>query len=84
MGGYVCLPGGVMAGLLWKPLVLVNADAGLLLSNKALLPFAKKLACGFDGDAARNGKALVTGNPVRGEIESIAAPAGALPAAAVR
>ena len=75
MGGYVCLPGGVMAGLLWKPLVLVNADAGLLLSNKALLPFAKKLACGFDGDAARNGKALVTGNPVRGEIESIAAPA---------
>ncbi|OQS39103.1 undecaprenyldiphospho-muramoylpentapeptide beta-N-acetylglucosaminyltransferase [Chromobacterium haemolyticum] len=75
MGGYVCLPGGVMAGLLWKPLVLVNADAGLLLSNKALLPFAKKLVCGFDGDAARNGKALVTGNPVRGEIESIAPPA---------
>ncbi|WP_434631105.1 undecaprenyldiphospho-muramoylpentapeptide beta-N-acetylglucosaminyltransferase [Chromobacterium sp. CV08] len=75
MGGYVCLPGGVMAGLLWKPLVLVNADASLLLSNKALLPFAKKLACGFDGDAASAAKALVTGNPVRGEIEGMAPPA---------
>ncbi|POA96989.1 undecaprenyldiphospho-muramoylpentapeptide beta-N-acetylglucosaminyltransferase [Chromobacterium sinusclupearum] len=75
MGGYVCLPGGVMTGLLWKPLVLVNADASLLLSNRALLPFAKKLVCGFDGSAARDAKALVTGNPVRREIEAIAAPA---------
>ncbi|POZ63164.1 undecaprenyldiphospho-muramoylpentapeptide beta-N-acetylglucosaminyltransferase [Chromobacterium alticapitis] len=75
MGGYVCLPGGVMAGLLWKPLALVNADASLLLSNQALLPFAKKLVCGFDGSAAKEAKALVTGNPVRREIEDIAAPA---------
>jgi cell division protein FtsW len=34
MGGYVCFPGGLMASLLNKPLVLVNADAALLLSNK--------------------------------------------------
>mgnify|MGYP000721081787 CR=1 FL=1 len=33
MGGYVCFPGGVMASLLGKPLLLVNADAALLLSN---------------------------------------------------
>ncbi|OHX13533.1 undecaprenyldiphospho-muramoylpentapeptide beta-N-acetylglucosaminyltransferase [Chromobacterium sphagni] len=76
MGGYVCLPGGLAAALLWKPLVLVNADASLLLSNKALLPFAKKLVCGFDGSAAKQAKALVTGNPVRREIERIADPAG--------
>lgn len=76
MGGYVCLPGGVMSGLLWKPLVLVNADASLLLSNKALLPFASKLVCGFDGSAAKSSaKALVTGNPVRQEIETLPAPA---------
>ena len=37
MGGYVCFPGGLMASLLGKPLLLVNADAALLLSNKALL-----------------------------------------------
>ena len=34
MGGYVCFPGGLMASLLGKPLVLVNADASLLMSNK--------------------------------------------------
>ena len=52
MGGYVCFPGGLMAALLGKPLVLVNADAALLLSNKALLPVADRVAFGFDGDAA--------------------------------
>ena len=37
MGGYVCFPGGMMASLLGRPLVLVNADASLLLSNRALM-----------------------------------------------
>ena len=36
MGGYVCFPGGWMAWLHRKPLLLVNADATLLLSNRAL------------------------------------------------
>ena len=74
MGGYICIPGGLMAGLLWKPLVLLNADAGLLLSNKILLPFATRLACGFDGTAARNSKALITGNPICAALENIAEP----------
>ena len=75
MGGYVCFPGGLMASLLGKPLLLVNADAALLLSNKALLPVADRVAFGFDGaDAARIKRAVVTGNPVRAEIEAIAAP----------
>jgi UDP-N-acetylglucosamine--N-acetylmuramyl-(pentapeptide) pyrophosphoryl-undecaprenol N-acetylglucosamine transferase len=75
MGGYVCFPGGLMAALLRKPLVLVNADAALLLSNKSLLPFADRIAFGFDGDAARRTKhAVVTGNPVRAEIEALAPP----------
>jgi UDP-N-acetylglucosamine--N-acetylmuramyl-(pentapeptide) pyrophosphoryl-undecaprenol N-acetylglucosamine transferase len=75
MGGYVCFPGGLMARLLGKPLLLVNADAALLLSNKALLPFADCVAFGFDGPAARIKNGLVTGNPVRAEIEAIPAPA---------
>jgi UDP-N-acetylglucosamine--N-acetylmuramyl-(pentapeptide) pyrophosphoryl-undecaprenol N-acetylglucosamine transferase len=75
MGGYVCFPGGLMASLLGKPLVLVNADAGLLLSNKALLPVADRVAFGFDGPAAAKVKqGLVTGNPVRQEIENMAPP----------
>jgi UDP-N-acetylglucosamine--N-acetylmuramyl-(pentapeptide) pyrophosphoryl-undecaprenol N-acetylglucosamine transferase len=76
MGGYVCFPGGLMAALLGRPLVLVNADAALLLSNKALLPVADRIAFGFDGVASRGMKrAVVTGNPVRAEIEALPAPA---------
>jgi len=76
MGGYVCFPGGLMASLLNRPLVLVNADASLLLSNKALLPVADAVAFGFDGAAAQKVRhAVVTGNPVRAEIENLAPPA---------
>ena len=76
MGGYVCFPGGMMASLLNKPLMLVNADAALLLSNKSLLPVADRVAFGFDGEtAAKTRNAIVTGNPVRAEIEAIAPPA---------
>jgi UDP-N-acetylglucosamine--N-acetylmuramyl-(pentapeptide) pyrophosphoryl-undecaprenol N-acetylglucosamine transferase len=75
MGGYVCFPGGLSAAVLRKPLVLVNADASLLMSNKALLPFADRVAFGFDGAAARSTKrAVVTGNPVRAEIEALPSP----------
>ena len=75
MGGYVCFPGGLMASLLGRPLVLVNADASLLMSNKALLPVADVIAFGFEGEAARRTKhAVVTGNPVRAEIEALPAP----------
>ncbi len=75
MGGYVCFPGGLMASVLNKPLLLVNADAALLMSNKWLLPVADRVAFGFDGAAARSTKnAVVTGNPVRAEIEALAAP----------
>jgi UDP-N-acetylglucosamine--N-acetylmuramyl-(pentapeptide) pyrophosphoryl-undecaprenol N-acetylglucosamine transferase len=76
MGGYVCFPGGLMASWLNKPLLLVNADAALLLSNKSLLPVADRVAFGFDGAAAAQTKnAVVTGNPVRAEIEAVAHPA---------
>jgi UDP-N-acetylglucosamine--N-acetylmuramyl-(pentapeptide) pyrophosphoryl-undecaprenol N-acetylglucosamine transferase len=77
MGGYVCFPGGWMAWLQRRPLLLVNADASLLLSNQALRRAARKIAFGFDGASARalGPKAIVTGNPVRARIEAIAAPA---------
>ena len=76
MGGYVCFPGGWMAKWLGKPLLLVNADASLLLSNKALMPAARRIAFGFAGPAATiaGAKAIVTGNPVRTEIEELPDP----------
>ena len=78
MGGYVCFPGGWASRLLGRPLMLMNADAGLLLSNRALLPAARRVAFGFEGEATRaaGAKAVVTGNPVRQEIEAIVAPIG--------
>ncbi|SFU29140.1 undecaprenyldiphospho-muramoylpentapeptide beta-N-acetylglucosaminyltransferase [Pseudoduganella namucuonensis] len=76
MGGYVTVPGGLMSRLRGVPLVLVNADAALLLSNKTLAPVAKRVCFGFPADfGSAAGKATVTGNPVRQEILDMAAPA---------
>jgi len=75
MGGYLCCPAGLMASWLNKPLMLVNADAALLMSNRALLPVADAVAFGFEGAAAQGVKqSVVTGNPVRSEIEAIEVP----------
>jgi len=75
-GGYVAVPAGLAAGSLGVPLVLMNADAESLLSTRLLTPLAAGVLCGFDGDAAASAgdKGLVTGNPVRAEIASIASP----------
>jgi UDP-N-acetylglucosamine--N-acetylmuramyl-(pentapeptide) pyrophosphoryl-undecaprenol N-acetylglucosamine transferase len=75
MGGYVTVPGGMMARLRRIPLALVNADAALLLSNKTLTPLAQRVLFGFPADFGRAaGKASVTGNPVRKEILEVAPP----------
>jgi UDP-N-acetylglucosamine--N-acetylmuramyl-(pentapeptide) pyrophosphoryl-undecaprenol N-acetylglucosamine transferase len=78
MGGYVTVPGGWAARLRQLPLVVVNADAALLMSNRALASSATRILFGFDGGQAALGKlqerALVTGNPVRAEIAAIPSP----------
>jgi UDP-N-acetylglucosamine--N-acetylmuramyl-(pentapeptide) pyrophosphoryl-undecaprenol N-acetylglucosamine transferase len=75
MGGYVTVPGGMMARMKGIPLALVNADAALLLSNKTLAPLAQRVLFGFPADFGKAaGKAVVTGNPVRKEILEMPAP----------
>lgn len=76
-GGYVAVPAGLAASSLGKPLTLLNADAGPLLSLRLLRAQAAAVFCGFDGEAAKlaGARGLVTGNPVRPEIANIAAPA---------
>ena len=75
MGGYVTVPGGLMAKLCGVPLALVNADAALLMSNKVLLPFAKKILFGFATKNSKSDKRIqVTGNPVRREISALPQP----------
>lgn len=76
MGGYVTVPGGFMAKLRGIPLVLINADAALMLSNKTLASSAQRVLFGFPADfGAAADKAIVTGNPVRAEIATLPAPA---------
>ena len=77
MGGYGTVPGGMMASLRDVPLIIHNADATLLLSNRLLAPIADCLTFGFASIAAQKYgvRAHVTGNPVRTEIAALPAPA---------
>ena len=76
MGGYVTVPGGMMARTRGVPLALVNADAALLLSNKTLAPIAQRVLFGFPADFGKAAdRAVVTGNPVRQAILDLPAPA---------
>ena len=78
MGGDVTVPGGWAARLRRLPLAVVNADAALLMSNRALANTASRVLFGFDGGveltAAIREKSRVTGNPVRAEIAAIQPP----------
>jgi UDP-N-acetylglucosamine--N-acetylmuramyl-(pentapeptide) pyrophosphoryl-undecaprenol N-acetylglucosamine transferase len=73
MGGYICIPAAWAAWVLKIPLVLVNADADLLLSNKSLAKLATAICCGFEGSASKLSNAIVTGNPIRKEIAALMA-----------
>lgn len=71
MGGYMSFPGGMMAALLGKPLVIHEQNSVAGLANRILAGVADRALCAFPG--ALSG-ATLTGNPVRPEIAAIAAP----------
>jgi len=71
MGGYISFPGGMMAALLGKPLVVHEQNAIPGLANKLLAGVADRVLSAFPGALKR---ASLNGNPVRPEIAAIAAP----------
>lgn len=71
MGGYVTFPGGMMAALLGRPLVLHEQNSIAGLANKVLTGVADRVLTGFPGVFA---KGEWVGNPVRAEITSLASP----------
>ncbi len=71
MGGYVSFPGGMMAALLDRPLVLHEQNSIAGLANKVLAEVADRRLAGFP-DALR--KSQWCGNPVRAEIAQLPAP----------
>lgn len=72
MGGYQSFPGGMMAALFGRPLVIHEQNSVAGLANRVLAGVANRILCGFPG-ALKN--ATLTGNPVRPDIASLAAPA---------
>jgi len=71
MGGYITFPGGVMAALLRRPLVIHEQNSIAGLSNKVLARIAQKTLSGFPDVLP---KAVWCGNPVRGSIAGVPVP----------
>jgi UDP-N-acetylglucosamine--N-acetylmuramyl-(pentapeptide) pyrophosphoryl-undecaprenol N-acetylglucosamine transferase len=70
MGGFAAFPGGLMAYLLGKPLLIHEQNSVAGLTNKTLAHLASKVLAAFP--AAFGAKATLVGNPVRSEITQIA------------
>jgi len=75
MGGYVSFPGGMMASLLGRPLVLHEQNSVAGLANRVLAGVADRVLSGFPGALA---KGEWVGNPVRADIAALPAPADRL------
>lgn len=72
LGGYISFPGGMMAALLGRPLVLHEQNAIAGLANKVLAQVADRRLVGFPNVLV---KAVWVGNPVRAAIVALPAPA---------
>lgn len=72
MGGYISFPGGMMASLLGKPLVVHEQNSVAGLANRVLAGVADRIVSGFPEVLS---KGVWAGNPVRPEIARIAPPA---------
>lgn len=72
MGGYITVPGGLMAVLLRRPLVIHEQNAVAGMSNKLLARYSRRVMTGFP-DVLPN--AEWCGNPVRAAISALPDPA---------
>jgi len=73
MGGYVSGPGGVIAWLLRRPLLIHEQNSIAGLTNRWLAPLARVVMVAFPGSLSHH-KTVHTGNPVRGGITRIPQP----------
>ena len=72
MGGYITFPGGMMAALLGRPLVLHESNSVAGLANRVLAKVADRVLSGFPEVLE---KAEWLGNPVRADIAAVVPPA---------
>jgi UDP-N-acetylglucosamine--N-acetylmuramyl-(pentapeptide) pyrophosphoryl-undecaprenol N-acetylglucosamine transferase len=71
MGGYITMPGGLMAAILRRPLVIHEQNSIAGMSNKVLAILAERVLSGFPGVLKR---AEWCGNPVRADIAALPDP----------
>jgi UDP-N-acetylglucosamine--N-acetylmuramyl-(pentapeptide) pyrophosphoryl-undecaprenol N-acetylglucosamine transferase len=71
MGGYVAFPGGMMAALLGRPLVVHEQNSVAGLTNRVLARVADRVLVAFPEALPH---AEWSGNPVRDDVAALAAP----------
>jgi len=74
MGGFAAGPGGVIAWLLRRPLLIHEQNSVAGMTNKWLAPLARTVMEAFPGSLPARRQAVHTGNPVRAEITRLPAP----------
>lgn len=74
MGGFASGPGGLMAWLRRKPLVIHEQNAVAGTTNRILSHFATRVLQAFPNAYKGEDRGQVVGNPVRGPILDVAAP----------
>jgi UDP-N-acetylglucosamine--N-acetylmuramyl-(pentapeptide) pyrophosphoryl-undecaprenol N-acetylglucosamine transferase len=75
MGGFVSGPGGLVAWLARRPLLIHEQNAIAGLTNRWLALIADRVMCGFPGAFGALPGARHVGNPVRAEILALPLPA---------
>ncbi len=74
MGGFVAGPGGLVAALMGKPVIIHEQNAVAGLTNKLLSKVCRRVLEGFPGTFPASDKVQATGNPVRTDIAALPAP----------
>ena len=74
MGGFASGPGGLVAWLLRRPLLVHEQNSVAGMTNRWLAPLARTLMEAFPGSLPAKRHPVHTGNPVRSEITRLAEP----------
>ncbi|OYZ09926.1 MAG: undecaprenyldiphospho-muramoylpentapeptide beta-N-acetylglucosaminyltransferase [Methylophilaceae bacterium 17-44-8] len=72
MGGFAAFPGGVMAKLMGKPLIVHEQNSVAGLTNKVLSLFADRVLVAFPN--VLGDESILVGNPVRQDLLKVAPP----------
>jgi UDP-N-acetylglucosamine--N-acetylmuramyl-(pentapeptide) pyrophosphoryl-undecaprenol N-acetylglucosamine transferase len=74
MGGYVAFPGGLMAALMHRPLVIHEQNSVAGLTNRMLARFADRVLTAFPNSFKNNKLEKWVGNPTRADISDLTVP----------